>query len=50
MEEYGVYKEGEYALDSGFFYLSIITNISIWISLISLILHYQALEERLKPY
>lgn len=49
-EEYGIYKEGSYSWDSGFFYLSCITNISISVSLYCLILHYIALEDRLKSY
>lgn len=50
LDKYGVYNEGHFDLKSGYFYLAIINNISISLSLYCLVLFYMATEERLKPF
>jgi hypothetical protein len=50
LDEYGVYHEGSFDLKSGHLYIALINNVSITISLYSLVLFYMATEERLKPF
>jgi len=49
-ERNGVYHEGNFDYRSGYFYLSVINNVSISLSLYCLVLFYMATEERLKPF
>lgn len=44
------YSEGDFALDSGYIYISTVNNISISISLYCLVLFYIATQERLDPF
>ena len=50
LEKNNIYHEGEFSFNSGYMYLAIINNMSISLSLYSLVLFYMATEERLKPY
>jgi hypothetical protein len=49
-DKYGIYHEGRFDVTSGYFYLALINNISITLSLYCLVLFYMATEERLKPF
>ncbi len=42
--------EGDYSLRNGYLWISLINNISVSLSLYSLVLFYMATEERLKPF
>lgn len=50
LDQYDLYQEGSYSYKAGYLYLSIINNVSVWLSLYCLILFYVATEERLKPF
>jgi len=50
LESINMYHDGSFSLSSGYFYIAIINNISVSLSLYSLILFYMATEERLLPF
>lgn len=50
LDRYGVYNEGSFDYQNGYFYCSLVSNTSISLSLYCLILFYMATEERLKPF
>ena len=45
-----LYHEGDYSLKSGYLWISAINNISVSLSLHSLVLFYMVTEDRLKPF
>lgn len=45
-----MYHDGEYKFDKGYLWLSFVNNMSVTISLYSLVLFYMATEEKLAPY
>ncbi len=45
-----LYHEGDYSLKSGYLWISVINNISVSLSLHSLVLFYMVTEDRLKPF
>lgn len=50
LDSYGFYCDGQYEFDCGYLWLSFVNNISVTLSLYSLVLFYMATEERLAPY
>jgi len=50
LEQYHVYNEGSFDWRSGYFYIAMVNNISISLSLYCLVLFYMATEEPLKPF
>lgn len=50
LDHYGMYCDGRYELECGYLWLSFVNNISVTVSLYSLVLFYMATEERLAPH
>ena len=50
LEKNGLCEDGNYSLSGGYLWLSIVNNISVSISLYSLVLFYMATEEKLNPF
>lgn len=50
LEWYGIYREGELSLNSGYIYIAFVNNWSVTISLYCLGLFYLATEDRLRPF
>eukprot|EP00939_MAST-03C_sp_MAST-3C-sp1_P004313 g4313.t1 len=46
----GMYKKGDWSLSQGYIYLAIVNNISVSVSLYSLVLFYRATEVRLRAF
>eukprot|EP01104_Vermistella_antarctica_P006458 TRINITY_DN17165_c0_g1_i1.p1 TRINITY_DN17165_c0_g1~~TRINITY_DN17165_c0_g1_i1.p1 ORF type:complete len:594 (+),score=87.58 TRINITY_DN17165_c0_g1_i1:162-1943(+) len=49
-EHYGVYKDGDLSLNTGYFWLTLLDNISITIAMYALVLFYYATAAELQPY
>lgn len=50
LDHFDLYNDGDYDLNTGYLYLSIINNFSVSLSLYCLVLFYISTEERLKPF
>jgi hypothetical protein len=50
LHKYGLCKDGEYQFKNGYLWLSLVNNISVSISLYSLVLFYMSTEVKLKPF
>lgn len=50
LQSYGLYRDGDFNVNSGYLYITIIYNISVTLALLALAVFYQATREILKPY
>lgn len=50
LQSYGLYQDGNWDTDQGYFYVTIIYNISVSLALYGLFLFYSATRDLLKPY
>jgi len=50
LHRYGLCIDGDYSFKNGYLWLSLVNNISVSISLYSLVLFYMATEVKLKPF
>lgn len=50
LQSYGLYRDGDFNVHSGYLYITIIYNVSVTLALFALAVFYQATREILKPY
>lgn len=50
LHHYNLCDDGDYQIKNGYLWISIVNNISVSLSLYSLVLFYMATEEKLEPF
>lgn len=50
LQAFGKYRDGDWSMDGGYFYITMIYNVSVSLALYGLVLFYHATRDLLSPY